>query len=95
MRRQVTADELEIFYQKIGAAIWHIQYLEEILVTFLVLKTLSEKQPATEQEAIELKKKHHQDSLGTLINSCTKQEIITPGLFPVSTSWTDCSALLR
>src|ERR1035441_630098 len=38
MRRQINADELGDFYRLIGKAIWHVQHLEDVMVTFLAVK---------------------------------------------------------
>lgn len=74
--------ELADFYRRIGAAIWHFQYLEDILVNFLCLKTVHERRcsgatvsmPAAEA-LIAGKRKL---TLGPLIESCISRKIIRP-----------------
>jgi hypothetical protein len=48
MQRQMDATELQEFYHHIGAALWHVQYLEDALVTFLVLKISKERKDRTD-----------------------------------------------
>ena len=51
MQRQMNADELEDFYHRVGAAIWHVQYLEDVLVSFLAMKIISPKRSAGQATA--------------------------------------------
>jgi hypothetical protein len=82
VRRQMNEHELADFYRRIGAAIWHLQYLEDILVNFLCLKTVHERRcsgdtvsmPAAEALIAEKRKL----TLGPLIESCTSRKIIRP-----------------
>ena len=43
MQRQINPAELDVFYHAIGAAVWHIQYLEDALVMFIAMKKLKAK----------------------------------------------------
>jgi hypothetical protein len=81
MRRQMTAGELEDFYRRIGASIWHLQYLEDILVNFLTLKLVHERRcaggtvamPEAQAQLAEKRKL----TLGPLIESCGSKKIIS------------------
>ncbi len=74
--------ELAYFYRRIGAAIWHVQYLEDILVNFLCLKTVHERRCSgatismPDAEALIAEKRKL--TLGPLIESCTGRKIIQP-----------------
>src|SRR4051794_37833119 len=54
MQRQMNADEPEDFYKRVGAAIWHVQYLEDVLVSFLAIKIISPKRSAGQATAAEM-----------------------------------------
>lgn len=86
MQRPMTPDELDHFYRRVGAAIWHVQYLEDVLVTFLVLKILSPKRSAghatSAADADGLLTQKRRLTLGPLIQACVGQNIIPPALEP-------------
>jgi hypothetical protein len=85
MQRQMNADELEDFYHRVGAAIWHVQYLEDVLVSFLAMKIISPKRSAGQATAAEmdaLLTQKRRLTLGPLIQACIGQNIITPALEP-------------
>ena len=68
MRRQISADELATLYHDIGACIWQMQYLEDVLHTFLTMKLeLKEPGKVSAQEAMVLLAKHRRATLGTTI----------------------------
>jgi len=81
MRRQMTAGELEDFYRRIGAAIWRLQYLEDILVNFLTLKLVHERRCAggtvAMAEAQAQLAEKRKLTLGPLIESCVSKKIIS------------------
>ena len=66
MSRQITSDELAELYQLIGAAIWNIQYLEDVLHTLLAL-TIEVRMPGRleEEEAYKQLAKHRRANLGS------------------------------
>ena len=74
--------ELGDFYRRIGAAIWHLQYLEDALVNFLCLKTVHERRCSGETvsmpDAQALISEQRKVTLGPLIKSCTSRKIIQP-----------------
>ena len=80
MRRQINAVELHDFYHEVGATIWHIQYLEDALVSFLVLKICNERrhagQTVTMPDAEMLLAEKRKLTLGPLIDGCIKYKII-------------------
>jgi hypothetical protein len=86
MQRQMNADELDEFYRRVGAAIWHVQYLEDVMVSFLAMKILGQKRSGgqsisgAEMDALLAQKRRL--TLGPLIQSCIGQNIITPKLEP-------------
>jgi hypothetical protein len=69
----MNADELEDFYHRVGAAIWHVQYLEDVLVSFLAMKIISPKRSAGQATAAEmdaLLAQRRRLTLGPLIQAC-------------------------
>jgi hypothetical protein len=38
MRRRIAPDELSYLFQRIGQAVWHLQYVEEALSYFYFIK---------------------------------------------------------
>jgi hypothetical protein len=84
MRRQVNAEELQDFYRRIGGAVWHLQYLEDILVNFLALKIVHEQRCAGQTvgmpEAEALLTDKRRLTLGPLIESCVARKIIPRNL---------------
>jgi hypothetical protein len=80
VRRQMNEYELGDFYRRIGSAIWHVQYLEDVLVNFLCLKTVHERrcsgQTVSMPDAEALISEKRKVTLGPLIESCTSRKII-------------------
>jgi hypothetical protein len=78
----MNADELADFYRMIGAAIWHIQYFEDVLTSFLSAKLIKEQQNAgqviPEKNAHALLAKNRRITLGPLIKLCAEKGIIRP-----------------
>jgi hypothetical protein len=81
LRRQMNEHELGDFYRRIGSAIWHFQYLEDILVNFLCLKTVHERRCSGEAvsmpDAQVLLAEKRKLTLGPLIESCISRKIIS------------------
>ena len=84
MHRQTAAEELDHFYRRIGAALWHIQYLEDVLVSFLVAVQVDQRRlsgnTTTETDAEALLARKCRVTLGPLIQECIDQKIIPPSL---------------
>lgn len=77
-RRQINSEELSFFYQKIGEAIWQLQYVEIFLTQLYFIKAIA-KCPDTVREEdvfvhmLELEKK----TLGQLIGLIESKNIAT------------------
>jgi hypothetical protein len=78
MRRQISANELHDLYYRLGRNIWHIQYLEDVLHTWLTLK-VEVKTPGriTEVDARELLAKHRRATLGTALKTAESHGALT------------------
>lgn len=82
MRRQISEDELALLYHEIGACIWNMQYLEDVLHTFLTLKVeLKKPGMVSATETMDLLAKHRRATLGTSLKtaetkSALPQELI-------------------
>ena len=76
----MNADQLAEFYRRVGAAIWHVQYLEDVLVTFLTMKIIHERRCAgdTIGDCQELLADKRRMTVGPLIKSCGRRKIIPP-----------------
>jgi hypothetical protein len=74
--------ELGDFYRRIGAALYHIQYLEDALVSFLTMKIVHEcrcaGQTVTTADAQTLLEKRRMLTLGSLVESCLSNKIVRP-----------------
>lgn len=72
--------ELADSYRRFGAAIWHVQYLEDILVNFLCLKTVHERRCSGETvsmpDAEALIAEKRKLTLGPLIDWFSSRKII-------------------
>lgn len=79
MQRQINEDELAVFYHEIGAAVWLIQYLEDVLVTFMSVKKFK-RQPTTAAEALSRLEKERKGTLGSICKKAKAEGIITPSL---------------
>lgn len=77
MRRQISADELATLYHGIGACIWQMQYLEDVLHTFLTMKIeLREPGRIAQKEAMELLAKHRRATLGTALKTAETAKVL-------------------
>ena len=78
----MNADELADFYRRIGAAVWHLQYLEDAIVSFLAMKIIYERrcagQAITADDAQTLLADKRRITLGPLIEACIKRKVIQP-----------------
>jgi hypothetical protein len=81
MSRQHTADELDALYRGVGRCIWHIQYLEDVLHTYLALKIeIREPGRISEKEAHKLLTKHRRANLGTTLRTAENHAALPPEL---------------
>jgi hypothetical protein len=79
----VNENEFGEFYRRIGAALCHLQYLEDVLVTSLTAKIIHELrcagQTMTPNDAQTLLADKRRDlTLGPLIDSCISKKIVRP-----------------
>lgn len=61
----MTPWDLEEIYTSIGKAVWHLQFLEDVLVTYVAMR-LRIKQPTTLEAGIQLLARERSKTLGTL-----------------------------
>ena len=77
MRRQMNSEELEALYSAVGKCIWHIQYLEDVLHTYLAMKVdLRDQAPVSEEKAYEILSKHRRANLGTALGTAEKHNVL-------------------
>jgi len=78
MRREINQAELSFFYQKIGEAIWHLQHVEDLLISLHFIKFYAKKPNGiTEEEANKILPKLQKLNLGRLIGTVEKESIIS------------------
>jgi hypothetical protein len=82
MKRHINAHELDIFYNHIGAAVWHIQYLEDALIHYLVIKNLRLNPAIAEEEVCERLAKMRKCVLGKVYKQARDLGIIPRDLEP-------------
>lgn len=75
MQRQINEEELDSFYRAIGAAIWHIQYFEDALVSFVVLKR-HKRNPTAERKAYDRLERERRGTLGSIYGRAKDEGII-------------------
>ena len=80
MRRQINENELRDFYGLIGEALWQVQYLEQALVSLLIMKIVKERRCAgkevTKEDGEALIAEKQKLTLGLLIDACVKMKIV-------------------
>ncbi|MBL1275152.1 MAG: hypothetical protein COB30_003615 [Ectothiorhodospiraceae bacterium] len=79
MQRPINQDELSVFYNAVGEAVWQIQYLEHALVNFVVIKRHKRK-PTTEKKAYERLEKERKGTLGSIYGRAKDEGIIPKAL---------------
>ena len=73
--------ELDELYRGVGRCIWHLQYLEDVLHTLLVLKIdIREPGRVSEKEANAALAKYRRASLGTALGIAEKHGALPAGL---------------
>ena len=75
MQRQINEEELDSFYRAIGAAVWHIQYFEDALVSFVVMKR-HKRNPTPEREAYDRLERERKGTLGSIYGRAKDEGII-------------------
>jgi len=81
VQRPINHDELTVFYNAVGEAVWQIQYLENTLVTFVVIKRHKRK-PTTEEKSYERLEKERKGTLGSIYGRAKDEGIISKSLKP-------------
>ena len=77
MRRQITTEELTYLYNRIGESIWHLQYVEDALVPYIIIKGIAkELNSLEEEEALKHENELNKLTLGQLIGKAKKLDII-------------------
>jgi hypothetical protein len=79
--RDLTSAEKADLFMRIGAVVWFFQYLEDVLVTFLVMKIGYERRragtPFSPEEAEEfLADRRRNLTFGPLVDSCVAKDVI-------------------
>jgi hypothetical protein len=80
-RRQINAEELNVLFTLIGEGIWHLQYLEDALHTYITVKRdvkVRGSMPPEQAEAI--LKKHRARTLGVSSRISREAQILSPSL---------------
>ena len=81
MRRLMNSEELEALYSAVGKCIWNIQYLEDVLHTYLAMKVdLHGQAPLSEDKAYEILSKHRRANLGTALGTAERNNVLPTAL---------------
>lgn len=75
MRRPLTPTELHDVYAAIGAAVWHLQFLEDVLVTYLAIR-LKLKRPVTMERAQAVLMDERRKTLGALLRDAKTARLV-------------------
>ena len=75
MQRPIVSDELNIFYNSVGEAVWQIQYLEHAIVNFVVIKRHKRK-PSSVKEAHERLETERKGTLGSLYGRAKDEPVL-------------------
>jgi hypothetical protein len=67
--------ELEEIYASIGKAVWHLQFLEDVLVTYVTMR-LSIKRPIALEAAMETLARERKKTLGTLLREAREGGLV-------------------
>ena len=67
MSRSLSPDTLHEVYAAIGSAVWHLQFLEDVVVTYLTMR-LRLSRPLTQEQAFAVLAAERQKTLGVLFN---------------------------
>ncbi len=79
MRRQISSDELDYLFNRIGAAIWHLQNVENALVPLIIIKGIAiELNSIKESVALKHEAKLSKLTLGMLIGKLKEMDIVEP-----------------
>ena len=80
-RRQINADELQVFFKLIGSGIWYLQHVEDALSTYITVKAeIKERGGTSAENAKLLLSKHRRNTLGTSIRFAKERQVLDPEL---------------
>jgi len=80
-RRQINADELQVFFMFIGSGIWFLQHVEDALSTYIAVKAeIKERGRTSAENAQILLSKHRKNTLGTSIRFAKEKQVLDPEL---------------
>ena len=69
MRRQINSEELSYLYAKIGESIWHLQHVENVIASIILIKGIAkEMNSLSKSEALTHEKRLNRQPLGNLIS---------------------------
>jgi len=80
-QRPISEYELQIFYNTIGEAVWHIQHLENALVHSLIIINTIKRNIDSIEESDEMLEKERKGTFGSIYNKVRKEEIIPERLY--------------
>ncbi len=67
MRRQINSAELSYLYEKIGESIWHLQHVENVIASIILIKGIAkEMNSLSKSEALTHEKRLNRQPLGNL-----------------------------
>jgi hypothetical protein len=76
-RRQINAEELQVFFKLIGSGIWYLQHVEDALSTFITVKAeIKERGGVSADNAMSLLSKHRRNTLGTSIRIAEDRQVL-------------------
>lgn len=77
MRRQISPEELDYLFHRIGTAVWHLQNVENSLVPLIIIKGIAvELNSLSESSALKHKAKPNKLTLGQLIGKLTELDLV-------------------
>jgi len=71
--------KLEELYVAIGSAVWHLQFLEDVLVTYVTMRT-NLKPPLSSEAALEMLSKERRKTLGVVMNEAKSGGLLGSGV---------------
>ena len=81
MQREISADELDYLFHRIGTAIWHLQNVEGAIVPFIIVKGIAvELGSLNQSEADKIESEYNKMTLGRLIGKLSELSLVEPEL---------------
>lgn len=80
-RKMITSEEITTLYGLVGRGIWHLQHVEQALVTLITIKGELKERGATSREEGEwILEKHRRSTLGTSIRIAKEKDVLSPSI---------------